>query len=449
MILDLAFLTYFFSFIAVSVFILTSNKLGLTRFSVISIIFASLFLFSYLGLLPLYFKWDSYRVSLGVNDREQVFLVLIFASTAILLATITYAFLNKLIPISNNFYCSQLENDSFLIKLLSILLFILSFVFLFLYLSKIKEVALIELINGSNKNILKIRSDMTNNFLGKYHWYKLFMIELLQIVSFIFFARLLAKKSLLAAVLFFISFIAAAFSLTMTTEKAPFIYYLAGLFITSSLTLNNGKIPIFKTLVAILCFLFILFFFHMSLNKSLDITSSVKLTFSRLFTGSASPLYFYLDYLKSGKDLIYGFSFPNPRNILPHIPVSISQEIMAWKFPEEFKAGIVGSMPAAFWSEGLLNFGTLGVVVFSILGGALFYFIDLLISFFPKSPHYIGFVSWVFIHYKDVGYAYLSSFIFDFYFIICGLLLLFPLVLRINFKISYDPQTAFHTPPPN
>ena len=256
---------------------------------------------------------------------------------------------------------------------------------------------------------------MTNNFSGRYHWYYLIMRHWLNILTFIFFANFLVKKTARNLISFFIVFITASISTLIAGEKAPFVWLIMGLFLVGCLVLNNKKIPIKATALFSLTVFLILTFIFTVFSGFKSVGPALLAVFSRAFTGDITPLYFYLDYFPNVKSFLYGASFPNPAGIFPIEQFNLAVEIANWAVPQIVKLGLVGTMPTAFWGDVYANFGRLGLIIIPFWVGIFVGLTSLLVSKINDSVIKFGFLVWLIFHYKKLAYSGIGSLIIDFY----------------------------------
>lgn len=411
--IDFSFTFAFFLFPLLIYFAM--NKLGmpLIRLEVPSFLIVSMFVFAYMGILPLYFGWDEYRYVTGVQNKSVVLQVFLLSSLTIigLLVGFFFAkatFSDRYTPITYGFRrLSKIET------LFSFFLLLLSLAVLLMYLSKIPTIALFVALKDGVSEAKVARSIMGNDFPGKYHWYSIFMHDLSNVLTFIFFAAWLSFKRRLILALLLLSFSLSAFTALMATEKAPFIWLLIGLFCTYIIVKRGGVVP-FKTLIMFtLLVIIILVFSYISFMGSSDAANALLSVFSRAFSGSISPAYFYLEFVPSHEDFLLGRSLQNPGNLLPFEPYNLAVEVKNWKFPDLNKSGVVGSMPAVFWAEIYANFGYPGVFVLPPFVGFAVYTISFYANKLENTPIKVGFVVWLLLHYHGLAFSGLSGYIFD------------------------------------
>lgn len=434
--LDILFVVLFFIF----PFIVFKymDRIGHNIFSISVPVFLiiSMFIYAYSGLLPLYFGWDEYRYSMGVQDRALIFQVFIFSIISIvgLLAGFTYA---KVVLKMNNFqkfdYIRQISR-----KELFVLVGLIGFCFfvLFVYLSKVPTIALfVALSEGASSNSQLARSMMGNDFNGKYHWYSLIMHDLFNIVTFALFSAFLLTKRKILFFFFLVAFLGSSFAAVMATEKSPFAQILIGLLLVYGITLLKGKIPIKGTIILLIVLFSSLIVFYIFFTDSEDVFSAFGSIFSRALAGSIQPAYHYLEFFPHHQDFLMGRSFPNPAGILPIEPYRMTVEVMSWVDPNDY--GIVGTMPTVFWAEAYANFGIFGILFLPFIIGVIVYLVYYFIDKIENTPIKIGFFVWLMQHFKKLSITGFSDFLIDFYLIMLLFILILVIAFANRFKIKY------------
>ncbi|MDA9003869.1 oligosaccharide repeat unit polymerase [bacterium] len=418
MLLDISFLLVYFLTPILYYFLLRMAKESIFKISLVNIIFISLFLFSYLGLLPLYFQFESYRVEMGVESKQIVFTVLICSIVCMFFFIIAVIFVRdvlKLRPLP--FEISEIRELYKLELLIMFVFFVVSCIFLFLYLSKVDYIALFLALDGKDAASQLARSNMTNNFPGKYHWYKLIMNDLARFFLFSFFAAWLIKKNTIFFTLFFLMLIYSLFVSLMTAEKSPFVWLVIGLYLVFALIKYNGLVPKKSVLIVVSLILVALAILHVYVAGANSIFKGFSLLFSRAFTGTITPAYFYLEFFPEHMPFLFGKTFPNPGGILPYEPVQYTVELMNWRFPEHLESGVVGTMPTVFWAEAYANFGFYGIPIISFLVGVFVATISWLYSKVEISPITIGYFVWVVLIFRNLSVTGFSEYILNLYLI--------------------------------
>ncbi|WP_148624606.1 O-antigen polymerase [Aliarcobacter cryaerophilus] len=422
--MDLLFIIIFFIF-PILIF-KYMHKIGIDFFtiSIPSFLVVSIFIFAYIGVLPLYFGWDEYRFNLGVTNKEILFKVFLFNCFTILGILFGFHFSKKFLKLDFNLTIENISSISKKDKIFLFYLLVFCFIIFLIYLSKINEIALFVRISEgyigaeiSRFNI--VRSNMTNAFEGKYHWYSLVMHHILLVITLVFFISFLQKQRY-AIILFIISFLLISFITIMTTEKAPFFWLVISFFITYIIVKYNSKIPIKKTIyfsIIIFISLILLYYFMMYSDTPNGFLYSIKALFSRIFAASIQPAYHYLEFFPQHHDFLYGKSFPNPNNMFPFETFYLTQEIMNFAQPKQFAYGIIGTMPTVFWAEAYSNFGLLGIFIVPFIIGIIVWAVQYYISKSENSPIKIALYVWLILHFKDLSTTGFSGFIIDFYMI--------------------------------
>ncbi len=413
---DVVFCFVFFYFIALIFFTLRILKVNLNRIGLFVITLYTLFVFSYLGAFPLYFEWFPYRVSCGISEPEKVIRLLLYSMTAITTVVGTYLLLtysskNNLSFVDKEIGSHFLKKKNSFGSLLILGLIVLVFM---MYLQKIEKIALFEVFKHGFKAGEKARSLMGNNFGGKYHRYKVFIVDILNFVSFSYFAKYLISKDFLSKCLFYFTFSFSIFTALFTTQKAPILFLLIGYFFVYVMVAKKGKIPLKESFIALAMLMGIgsltyVFFMNTRMENALINV------LNRTLTGQLASAYFYTEYFPEVSPFLNGLSMPNFGGVFPHESFELTKELMNWKFPKLRETGMVGTMPAPFWGEGYANFGIFGIFMFSVISGFLIYIAEFFFSRIEKNPVSIGLYIWMILHYKDLALGGLFNFIFDFY----------------------------------
>lgn len=434
--MTLLFISFFILFPIIVIILLQSTGFNILRMGIIQIVVIALFFFAFLGTLPLFFGWDEYRSGVGVTDQVLILNVMLFSGFNVILfimgAMSAKVILNTPSTLNsfNNIQLNKLEN----LILFFLLLFVL--VVVALYLSKISRIAiLVALLDGIQESHIA-RSSMGNNFSGKYHWYKLFIHDLANVITFSFFAAYLLKKEKIHFILFAFSFLVSAFTALMATQKAPFAWLLIGLFMVYVAVRRRGFYPIRKVIIFFAFIVSLLVLAYIYFMGSSDVGAALPRVFSRAFAGSIQPAYHYLEFFPAHHDFLYGASLPNPGGIFPYQPYALTTEIMNWVNPSDIDKGIVGSMPTVFWGEAYANFGYAGLIFVPVALGFLLYVVDIFVSKIADTPLKIGFYVWILVHYKSLATTGFSGFVVDFYMVAVLLIILGVLALSNKFRLK-------------
>lgn len=433
MVEDILFLLLWFMLPFFWHYLMKLAGLSLFHLSIPSVLIASMYIFQYIGLPALYFQLDINRSAL-VNDKWLLFEVFLYTSLTITMLCIGYIIAKQSFgelsfkDNDNRFFKKKFTSfykikfDIFKLSRINLGLFFLitiSTAVLVIYLSKIglNNIAFLISIGAFESDLTSsmARSNMGNSFDGKYHWYKLFMNDLLVFSVLIIFSQYLMKKNFLIMLMLAMTFLAVSFVMLMTTEKGPIGLLIISLFFVYIVTRLNGKVSLRKGfyLVFILLLLFLMFGIYIVDNRSL--LSAINIVLSRVFTGQIQASYLYLDYFQNHQDLLFGRSFPNPNNILPFEHFDLTKKIMIQYFSGDLKSGVTGSMPTVFWGEMYGNFGFIAVPISSLLVGFGLYGLNSFIFRFKKTPILVGFYVWMMIHFMTLSVTSLSNFIIDIY----------------------------------
>lgn len=392
----------------------------INQVSLVNITSVAMFMFSIPGTFVLFFQLDEYRFNTGVDNPELVLEVLIFSFLNIVAFLLGVIFCRKMVGLEpvpvkrtdfNLLTCTQ--------EHLVYILFAVCLLILILYISKLDKLAIIVSLTEGVNAAKEARSAMGNAFQGgKYHWYSLVMHDIGNLVTFTSFASWLLTKKRKSGIVFFITLCYSVFVAVMATEKAPIVWLAIGLFMVFFFVKKGGYIPfriILPFTITSLAVLVVLYIYFMG---SKDSGSAIWSVFSRTFSGSISPSYFYLEFFPNHQDYLLGRTFPNPGGIMPFEPYSYTIEVMNWIFPELSKSGIVGTAPTVFWGEAYANFGPFGVPIIAFIVGNFVAMLSYFVSRLEINPLTIGYLIWLILLIKDLSVTGFSGYFYNIYIIV-------------------------------
>ncbi len=433
--LDIIFIILFFLVPFLLIKVGNSIDIRIFTISIPSFLIIAMFAYAYIGIFPLYFGWDEYRLQY-VSDKYLLLQVFTYSSISIFSLLMGFAFAKYTLklPIENHLTIRPLYK-----KELMIIIPLVAFCFfvLMVYISKVPKVAFLVALTGDIKEAHLARSMMGNDFAGKYHWYNVIMHHLFNLLTFALYSAYLVSKKKKILLLFVITFLGSAFAAIMSTEKGPFAWLLIGLFLTYCVTKLNKKMPkkiLFKLVVVLLSFLVLLYLFFMGSNS---ITEALTNVFSRAFAGSIDGAYHYLEFFPEHQDFLLGRTFPNPGGILPFVPFSHAVAVNYFVHPELYELGIVGNMNAVFWTEAYADFGFLGVLIVPFFVGIVIYSIEYISNKLENTPLKVGFYIWLILHYKNLAITGFSGYFIDFYLVVICFFVIFTISIANKFKIKY------------
>lgn len=435
--LEIAFLFLFFVSPFCMFYLLKIAGEKINKISIVNVTTVSIYIFSFLGTLPLFFMMDEYRVATGVTDRETVFLMLIcsFVNMVFFLGGIIFIrkFLRlKPLPVVS----SRISGLSVGQNFITLCFFAFVCLVLFVYIKKVGEIALFIAIEHGAAEAAIARSNMGNNLEGGgYHWYYLVLHNIGFLLTLNFYAIFLKNKNVINLFLFLISFLISSFVATMATEKAAFIGLLMALVMMHYLVKTDGLVPKKSLIFLGLAIISILVIFYIYFMESLTVLDAVASIISRAFSGSISPAYFYLQYFPNAQEFLVGRTFPNPGGFLPYTPVRYTVEVMNWVFPEMLSGQVVGSMPTVFWGEAYANFGFLGIPIIALIMGVVVALVSYLFSRIELNTMTVAFFVWLIFHFKTLATTGFSGFLYDFYLIFMLVVLFVVLLGRGKIKI--------------
>ncbi len=380
-------------------------------------VLVGIYFYQYLGLPLLYFRMDPLRAN-DVTDSNLIFLVFLYTSATITLMVFGFIAGRKVCG-----KCAYIESEKLVAygvnSIMPILyLTLICIAVLILYIRQIgyENIAFIAALNLVPENsIALMRSNMGNSFEGKYHWYYLFMNQILKFCVLTFFANLLLAPRKRNTIFFVFSFIFLTVSLVMATEKGPLANLLISLFLVYVIVKNKAIVPLKNILLLASSLIAILIIFYINFMGATSVSDAFLGVFSRSLTGQIQPAYHYLQFFPNHQEFLMGRSFTNPMGIFPFKSYNISQEVMAWYDSNQTTSGIVGSMPTIYWGELYANFGIAGVLSLPFfVGFFLYWFNNKLLMLFP-TPLLVGLLVWFMMYFYNLNGTSLTSFIFDIY----------------------------------
>ena len=417
---------------------LKAINLSLLRPTLPSFVIAYILIIQYIGLPILYFKLDDYR-SEYVVDNGLVIMLWIITSATIYLMIFGYVIAWMLIGRLKGFTSKSTQmtplnkSQKFKLKLISVFCVYV----LLVYISKVdlRNIALIVSMGfGNDIGIDRARSLMGNDFGGGYHWYQMFMQDVLLFTFMCFMADYILVRNRMKLMLMALIFIPLSFAFIMATEKGPFINFIIAIFLLLTWAKNKGKIAL-KNLIkfgAVIFFIGINFYIYFMGSE--DMYSAVFSMFSRILTGQIQPAYHYLEIFPEKQSFIDGRSFPNPLLIFPFEPYNLTVEVERIINSGSLASDVVGSAPTIFWGELYANFGIIGPIIFAPFVGFGLYILNSFIFKMDLTAITLSFYMWTLVHFKDLAATSLSNFVVDLRFIFIIILIL--IVNNKLFKIN-------------
>lgn len=416
--IDLTFLVVWILFPFLCFSILRLSKIGLWNLTLPSFVVVSILIFQYIGFPILYFELDDYRAEL-VTDKFLILQAWLITSITTLLICIG-SFFGFLILGRISFFKVKKNNCEEYPKYISKRVLFVAFLCIFVLCKYVLNVgfnnlALLVSLNSTSFDAAHARSLMGNDFGGSYHWYNVFMRDVLMFTSLFFFAsKWMNVKEKYSFYIPFLLFAIVTFSLTMATEKGLFADYLIVLMLLYILVNNKGTVSMVNIVVLVFPLFASLVLFYMIFMGDSNIVAGISSVFSRALSGSIQPVYHYLEFFPYQHDWLYGASFPNPGGLFPFTPYNLTVEVMNFVVPDHLSTGIVGTMPAIYWAELYANFGYFGILIFPLVIGLFLYCLNWMIFRLKYDPLNLALFAWLLVHYKNLSVTGVSMFLFDF-----------------------------------
>jgi len=435
MVIDIVFSLMFVLFPILIVGFLKLLGEKVFKFTISSFVLICMFVFTYVGIMPLYFGWDVYRYETGIQDRDILLQMFLFSVWAIFSMALGVVAAKRNLAVRSEDYIGNNCVLSLKEKIVLLTYFSFAVVVLVLYLSKVTSIALLVLIQGEGDAGVA-RSLMGNDFAGKYHWYSLFMHDLMNFVCFALYANYLLSKRKFDLILFILVFLVASFSAVVAIEKAPFVWLLIGLFLVKVYSTSSRVFPLKQIFVLTVGLVGVLTTFYIIFMGVENVPSAITAIASRSFTGGIAPAYYYIEFFPEHHGFLMGRSFPNPGGLFPFSPYHLTVEMANYMHPENFDHGVVGSAPTVYWAEMYANFSTIGVILVPFFVGVTLFLIDRVVGTLRGSPIKAALVVWLAIHFKELTETNLSSFFFDTYLLVIVVLALAAIAVAHNGKIK-------------
>lgn len=411
--IDISFYVIFASIPFLAMELLPYSGVSLRRFSIPSVFIIFYFFSAYVGILPLYFQWDPYRVTLGVVDRTILLKMLLYSGAALIMTILGFIYGRQVIGFNQG--GEEYEGLTGANRKQRVFIFFLMLLcgwILVEYIRRIETIALFKVLAGDMKGALEARSRMSNAFEGKYWHFRIFFRTLLDYCVILFFADYLIKRRRISGLVFGVGFLAAAFSATMGIEKGPFIYLLIMIYLAIVVS-RGGKYwqPSAKYIAMVMGGSITLFYIYFVGAENIRLLYYGIV--GRVFMGQITPAYFYLDLFPRHIDYLWGASFPNPGGILPFHNYKLTMEVASFMFPASFATGIVGSAPTVYWAEIYANFGPIGILFSAFFVGIILFGVSHILSKLRLSPPVLAATVTLAAHYTNLSGTSFSGYLFD------------------------------------
>lgn len=396
-------------------FLLRAAGIHWLRPTIPSVVISYTVIFQYLGIPLLYFGLDSYRRE--ITGDQTILLELWGASSAtitllclgFLAAKRTYGPLN-----SNQMAAFEPLRRHELLGVYVIGLICLTVLLRYITAVGVDNLAILAALGAlEGVDPMVARSLMGNDFAGSYHWYQLFMRDLLHVVVMIMYIhhRLAPSRQTLIALI--IGGLALLFSLTMAVEKAPLANFLISIILVNVWLDRSGWIDTRRLGVYAVLVLGVLTALYAAFMSAQDITTALTSVLSRTLTGQLEASYHYLAYFPEQHPFLFGRTLPNPGGIFPWTPFPLTVEIKNFVSPDLAALGIVGSMPTVFWGELYGNGGYLLVAVLTPVIGMILYLVNRIIFAVSRDAMILSFFVWAMLHYAQLSGTGISMFLVD------------------------------------
>ena len=427
--IDVCFVMLFFLVPVFSFGIIRLSRIDIFRVSVPSMFILSYLAVSYIGILFLYFGWDSRALAQGVNDKELVLKMFCLSAATMFLISIGFSFMPVVLRVLKR--TPSLSIPARPLKQISLTVvacvFALSSLAIYFYMKYLPDVPLFHVFMGDPQGAVyaRITSLAINKVvIGRASYYNLFIRMIMPFLCYILFAEAFISKRRFVKLMFGICFVITAFGNVLDTAKGPLFGLLLGLCLTY-VVLKGQKLRL-RTVLFMSLFLVVIvgvmYSFFMGTGGSIwDRMVGVG---RRASVGNLVPSYHVLEMFEH-RDYLLGKSFPNPRGILPYEQYLLGQEIWRRLNPSS-SPDVLYTAPPVFWAEMYANFGPSSVLT-ALLIGIFLYIIHLLLDRLPHNSVRFALIVWCALHYAGKG---LFGYFWDYYAI--GVLLIGFFVLLVD-----------------
>ncbi|HEX5127258.1 MAG TPA: hypothetical protein VFW00_11005 [Rhodocyclaceae bacterium] len=410
---DIAFTSSFVAVLWAGTMLTRYAGISLRRFSIPSVVIVVYILVAYLGILPLYFGWDTERLALGVVDRDIVLMVFVYSSVTLILIIAGFIFAHRyLCPTCDAIGSRRLLATQIGERLVFVALLCISIGMLELYLQKVPSIALLVAKQGGVGAAALARNQMSTTFAGTYWHYRLFFGPLLELSCIFLYVDYRRSRKLASLALFLAAFAFAVFASLMTSEKGPFVELLCALYLSYAISRGgNYWQPAAKyILIFVMVIVAMMYVWFMGV---VSVGAGLSQAVFRVFTGQVAPAYFYLAIFPHVHGYLYGASFPNPGGVLPFANFNLPMFVSTYMYPATTKLGLVGTAPTAFWAELYANFGPLGVLTAPFPVGILIYCVHYVLSRFVLTATTVAVHVLVALHLATIALSSLSDYLVD------------------------------------
>ena len=109
--IDFLFGLSFLVFPIALIYLLHCARVDLTKINISNFLLLNLFVFSYLGILPLFYKLDPYRVEMGVTSTETLLYLYFFSMLSLSFFVLGLICASRVIVFSGRKYVAFAEKD--------------------------------------------------------------------------------------------------------------------------------------------------------------------------------------------------------------------------------------------------------------------------------------------------------------------------------------------------
>lgn len=363
--------------------------------------------YSLISTLVLYFQIDSGRRVSGLDNQSILDLIIFFTLTSISIIYSINALLKRGIYKHRPIY--QFENVEGSSK------GIITITYAFSALAILYFVA-----TPSPLKVLLTTGNVTDAYIARLdpeqkidiRFVKFFIKDIIPFWMIFIFIEFVLSKGKIRKYHLLGFFIISFLMMSSNLSKGGIVYLLLHLLL-AFFCIKGLSFKVIKGMILLMVTLFLMFSFMM-MSESASFFSLLTGMASRATSGVIAPAYYFIEYANK-EGFLWGTSLPNPRGLFPFDHFDIEVKVWELMNPVMANQGLSYRNPTVFWAEGYVNFGVLGVVLFSVFVAFIILFWD--IYFFSKRRRLttldLSFLIWVGMHYSTLNSKSLSPYLFD------------------------------------
>lgn len=397
----------------------------LCRVTPVGLLMIFMLLTQYLGYPILLLQLDKYRVN-DINNTNVVSIAMVYSTSALLLFQISYQYLTIIFGdvgrllsqhVEELFATRHREMHGFrrIVMILGFTLIIGYQLVSYIYNVGPENVPLLISFGlvENDQPVAILRSNMTNVYHGSFSQFAFYTRDIFTFLCVYLFIGSCLEPRLKTHLVFWLYAIICFATSMLTGEKAPATYFLLSIYLSWAVLRNSQNLfnPTMIYLGAITAV--ILVWLNIEFMGDHSYQQALTGMVSRVLTGSIEPFYHYIRFYEILDTPLMGSTFPNPGGYLPFTNFPLTESVMDFVHPEHLDRNIRGSMPAVYFAEMYVNFGSIGVVLSPMIAAVIVYLASR--AFLAIKAGSISLAIWILVilHYKDLAVTSFSQFLID------------------------------------